>query len=76
MRGEWDVSIWAQYIAYRARAVALPWDPSFGEVDDNKRRELMLSISATAGVKPEALGFVLPAEVKAAPAPVAKAAHH
>jgi len=76
VRGEWDVALWGSYIAYKAKAQPLPWDPSFGEVDDQKRRELMLAISAKAGVKPEALGFTLPAEAKAAPPAPAKAAHH
>jgi hypothetical protein len=64
VRGEWDVSLWGQYIAYRAKQTAFPWDPNHGEVDDQKKRELMLGIAAKAGVKPEALGFVVPAEVK------------
>jgi hypothetical protein len=76
VRGEWDVALWGSYIAYKAKAQALPWDPAFGEVDDQKRRELMLAISAKAGVKPEALGFTLPAEAKPVEAKPAKAAHH
>ena len=48
---------------------------AFGDVDDQKRRELMLAISAKAGVKPEALGFTLPAEAKPVEAKP-KAAHH
>jgi hypothetical protein len=74
VRGEWDVSLWGQYIAYRAKAQPLPWDPSFGEVDDQKRRELMLGIAAKAGVTPEALGFAVPPEAKPQAA-AAKAEH-
>lgn len=60
VRGEWDVATWGQYIQYRARTIPLPWDGNVGEVDDAKRRELMLNIASKAGVKPEDLGFTLP----------------
>ncbi len=74
IRGQWDVALWSQYINYRARASPLPWDPNHGEVDDGKRRELMLSIAAKAGVAPEALGFTVPPPpAPAAPAAPAKA---
>ena len=76
VRGDWDVSLWGQYIAYRAKQTAFPWDPNHGEVDDQKKRELMLGIAAKAGVKPEALGFVVPAEVVKSVEKVEKKHHH
>lgn len=72
VRGTWDVALWGQYIAYKAKASPLPWEPTTGDVDDAKTREIMLSISSKAGTTPEALGFTLPKETAAAPA---KAAH-
>jgi hypothetical protein len=73
--GQWDTGLWGQYIQYRAKASPLPWDPSTGDVDDGKRRELMLGIAAKAGVKPEDLGFTVP-PAPAAPAAAAPAKGH
>ena len=46
-----------QYIAYKARATPLPWDPTFGDIDDAKRRELYSEISGKTGLSLEALGY-------------------
>ena len=46
-----------QYIAYKARATALSWDPTFGDIDDAKRRELYTEISSKTGLSLEALGY-------------------
>jgi hypothetical protein len=57
IRGQWDTDAWTQYIAYKARATPFPWDANAGEVDEGKRKELMVQIATKAGVKPEDLGF-------------------
>jgi hypothetical protein len=74
VRGTWDVELWGQYISYRARATPVPWEPTHGDVDDAKRRDIMISIAAKAGVKPEDLGFTLPPP--AAPKAAAADTHH
>jgi hypothetical protein len=55
VRGEWDVETWGKYLAYRAKSTPLPWDPSVGDVDAARRKEIMASIAASAGVTPQAL---------------------
>lgn len=74
VRGAWDVQVWSNYLAYRGGLTQLPWDPNFGEVDESKRREIMLNIAGRANVKPEELGFNVPAA--AAPAAAAPANKH
>lgn len=55
VRGQWDVDIWANYLSYRAKVTPLPWDPSVGDVDEARRKEIMQGIASKAGVAPEAL---------------------
>jgi len=57
VRGQWDVETWAQYLAYRANLTQLPWDPNFGEVTAEKKKEMKQAIAAKAGTTMEALGW-------------------
>ena len=57
VRGQWDVEVWAQYLAYRAKLTNLPWDPNHGEVTAQKKAELKAAIAAKAGTTLEALGW-------------------
>ena len=49
--------MWANYLAYRSKTQALPWDPAYGEVSEEDKRDLKLAICAKAGVTPAALGW-------------------
>ena len=57
MRGQWDVEVWAQYLAYRAKSTPLPWDPNHGEMTAAKKAEMKAAIAAQAGTTLEALGW-------------------
>jgi len=57
VRGQWDVEIWAQYLAYRSKTVPLPWDPNHGDMTAEKKAELKAAIAAKAGTTVEALGW-------------------
>ena len=52
-----------QYITYKARTTAVPWDPSFGDIDDSKRTALLSEIASKTGLSVEQLGYT-PAEKK------------
>lgn len=45
VRGAWDRELWGNYIAYRSRTVALPWNPSHGAVTEEKRKEIYGEVS-------------------------------
>ena len=55
VRGQWDVDIWANYLAYRGKVQSLPWDPTVGDVDGSRRKDIMKNIATKAGVAPETL---------------------
>lgn len=55
VRGQWDVEIWANYLSYKAKSTPLPWDPTVGDVDEGRRKEIMHNIATKAGVAPETL---------------------
>lgn len=46
-----------QYIQYKARATSLPWDPTFGDVDEEKRKALLGEIAAKTGLTVDQLGY-------------------
>jgi hypothetical protein len=50
VRGEWDNDVWNNYIAYQARAVALPWDPAAGEKTEAQRAAVAKEIAASTGL--------------------------
>jgi hypothetical protein len=44
-----------QYINYKARNVALPWELSHGDIDEAKREAIISGISARSGLSKEQL---------------------
>lgn len=55
MRGEWNNELWAHYINYKARNVALPWETTHGDVTDAKRDAIIGEISSRTGLSKEQL---------------------
>jgi len=49
-RGTWDNEMWGNYIAYKARLTAVPWDPTVGDLDDAKRKALNADFAAKSGL--------------------------
>ena len=45
--------MWGNYIAYKARLTALPWDGSVGDLDEPKRKSLAADFAAKSGVAAE-----------------------
>ena len=52
-----------QYITYKARTTAVPWDPSFGDIDEAKRTALLSEIASKTGLSVDQLGYT-PVEKK------------
>lgn len=46
-----------QYIGYKARTVALPWNPAHGGVTEAGRKAIFDDVSKATGLSPEALGY-------------------
>ena len=55
VRGEWNNEIWAAYINYKARNVALPWESTHGDVTEAKRDEIISEIASRTGLSKEEL---------------------
>ena len=47
----------SQYIAYRARVTALPWNPAHGAVTETQRVAIFDELSKATGMTPESLGY-------------------
>lgn len=56
-RGTWDRDLWANYLSYKARLQALPWDINVGEVDDAKRKQILGEVASRSGLTPEQVGL-------------------
>ena len=50
VRGTWDKELWGNYLSYKARAVALPWDPAHGDVTEEEKKKLIADMAAKSGI--------------------------
>lgn len=58
VRGTWDHALWAQYLAYKSRSVAVPWDVTHGDVDAVKRQEMLDEIASRSGLSKDQMAVV------------------
>jgi len=56
-RGTWDKELWANYLQYKARLTALPWDVNVGDVDESKRKAILSDVATRSGLAPEQVGL-------------------
>ena len=57
VRGQWDQEVWGNYLNYKAKMQALPWDPNHGDMTDEKLKDMKSAIATKAGVTPAQLGW-------------------
>jgi hypothetical protein len=56
-RGTWDNALWANYISYKARLTALPWDPTTGDITESRRKDILKEVATRSGLTPEQVGL-------------------
>jgi hypothetical protein len=57
VRGQWDQEVWGNYLNYKAKMQALPWDPAHGDMTEEKLKDMKTAIATKAGVTPAQLGW-------------------
>ncbi len=63
-RGTWDNDMWAAYLTYRARLTPLPWDPTVGDVGEDKRKAILEDVATRSGISAETIAGAIGGKAK------------